>query len=180
MSDKKITRRELKKKELSRKSTKNLENKRSKIIDQNINEGSSENAKSCPECGFKNIVYAKFCKNCGQEFKQVKVKQNEGICPYCAEEIKPKAVKCKHCGEWLDKKAQLPKDSDDYSGIILLGVIFTILGGIIGLIISFYLVTREDKKTHDTGLILLIINIIWIFVLLMLYSSWMSSYYYYY
>ena len=23
-------------------------------------------------------------------------------CPYCAEDIKSKAIKCKHCGEWLD------------------------------------------------------------------------------
>ena len=23
-------------------------------------------------------------------------------CPYCAEDIKTKAIKCKHCGEWLD------------------------------------------------------------------------------
>ena len=26
-------------------------------------------------------------------------------CPYCAEDIKLKAIKCKHCGEWLNKDA---------------------------------------------------------------------------
>ena len=34
-------------------------------------------------------------------------------CPFCAEDIQDKAIKCKHCGEWLNKADVINKAIDD-------------------------------------------------------------------
>ena len=46
-------------------------------------------------------------------------------CPYCSEEISPKAVKCKHCGEFLDDDDGGGSSSGGgLSLVLILGIVF--------------------------------------------------------
>ena len=38
--------------------------------------------------------------------------EEKKLCPYCGEEILAVAKKCKHCGEWLDKKENVEKRTE--------------------------------------------------------------------
>jgi uncharacterized membrane protein YvbJ len=138
----------------------------------------------CPECGSKNSENAKFCKECGEDFTPINFSKTvTGICPYCAEKINPNAVKCKYCGEWLNEKAKRENKEEDHTLAIVLGYIFTVLGGVIGLIIGIYLIAQKDKRARNHGDLMIIVNVVWIFILIILISSWMSSvnsYNYYY
>jgi len=55
--------------------------------------------KYCRHCGrvvFANAVDCPYC------LKNLIKGDREKICPFCQERIKPGAIKCKHCGEFLD------------------------------------------------------------------------------
>ena len=47
------------------------------------------------------------------------------ICPYCQEEVKKEAKKCKHCGEILDVALRAAEEAKKSSG----GNVFNVAGG---------------------------------------------------
>ena len=60
----------------------------------------------CPKCGngffLKDHGYYK-CEDCGTYFY---FPDDMRLCPYCRAEIYAAALKCSHCGEWINKNAQ--------------------------------------------------------------------------
>ena len=77
-------------------------------------------------------------------------------CPFCGEEIKAKAIKCKHCGEFLEAESsentkdlgveQAPKSSDRSGCLVVFFVLLLI--GIIGAIVSPE--SNTDNTTSST------------------------------
>ena len=144
---------------------------------------------SCPSCNSVNPLDSVFCKECGSSLDSESVNNNDinqGVvsastqqtssnevgCPYCGGMIPSTATKCKHCGEWVKKsQSQVYNqqgDGDAHNVAIILGYIFTFLGGIIGLVIAIYLLTRDNESAKKHGMIQIVIFAIWIVVLIAL------------
>ncbi|MDD3005635.1 hypothetical protein [Flavobacterium sp.] len=89
-------------------------------------------------------------------------------CPFCAEEIKEEAVKCKHCGSQVDfKKGQdvekiKVNKHPDYITITILSAVLPIIGIILG-IVYFAKDRKIDKKLGEHAIVSSILfSILWL------------------
>jgi len=125
----------------------------------------------CPQCGSASDDMYGFCIKCGYEFP--KIPENEKACPLCGFPNPDEADYCVKCGTPLLFKSQFEGNNSALNPIvikkeviedskrirqnrtsrwlIIFGYIFSILGGIIGLIIAIYLSTRKDPVARKHG-----------------------------
>ena len=143
----------------------------------------------CPQCHTADDDKYGFCIKCGYEFP--KAKHSPYICPLCNYENPPEADFCVKCGSPLIFKQQfedpstaigpiiiqkkaIPDNTESTptsfttKALIVFGYIFSILGGLLGLIIAIYLITRKDPVAKKHGRIQLAIFIFYLVLLLIL------------
>ena len=146
--------------------------------------------KRCPQCGTATDDMYGFCIKCGYEFQ--KIEETGNICPLCAYSNPDEADFCVKCGTPLIFKNQveedtalnpivirkeIKRDANQYresktsSWLRLFGYIFSILGGIIGLIIAIYLSTRKDPRARKHGHIQLGIFLIYVIMIAIMFLT---------
>ena len=145
----------------------------------------------CPQCGTPSDDMYGFCIKCGHEFPEIQ--SEEDRCPLCGFNNPPEADYCVKCGTPLVFKQQfqgnpdsnlnpivikkeISHNADSYRNrtsrwLILFGYVFSILGGIIGLIIAIYLSTRKDPVARRHGHIQLAIFVFYIVLIAILFAT---------
>ena len=145
----------------------------------------------CPQCGSTNDDKYGFCVKCGFEFP--KIENIKDTCPLCGYVNPKEAEFCVKCGAPLIFKNQfennvvtmepimvekevsgnpeLPIGKKTSTWIIVLGYIFSILGGILGLIIAIYLSTRKDPVAKKHGHIQIAIYGFYLILIVILFAT---------
>ena len=148
--------------------------------------------KRCPQCGTVSDDQYGFCIKCGHEFPKIESKGD--VCPLCGFENPEEAEYCVKCGTPLIFKPQFKENPNgninqiiikkEISGntdelkehtpnkwLIIFGYVFSIFGGILGLIIAIYLSTRKDPISRRHGHVQLAIFVFYIALIGVLYLT---------
>ena len=146
----------------------------------------------CPQCGTTSDDIYGFCYKCGREFSNSA--PAEHTCPLCGYKNPDEADYCVKCGTPLVFKNQFEQTSTSSWGpivierktakapsksrkpqhrswLIIFGYIFSILGGLLGLIIAIYLSTRKDPNSRKHGHIQLAIFGFYLLLILIFYLT---------
>ena len=145
----------------------------------------------CPQCGTATDDMYGFCIKCGHEFPQIPVGEN--ACPLCGFPNPDEADYCVKCGTPLLFKSQFEGDHTAInpivikketpydpqqppikrtsSWLIIFGYVFSILGGVLGLIIAIYLSTRKDPHARKHGHIQLAIFVFYLIIIAILFAT---------
>lgn len=144
----------------------------------------------CPQCGSTTDDIYGFCIKCGHEFPKIEIDKH--TCPLCGYPNPEEADFCVKCGTPLVFKNQNPQNPQNPQQtinpiviervgqpqqprtsrlLIILGYLFSILGGILGLIIAIYLSTRKDPVARKHGHIQLAIFIFYVALIAILYAT---------
>lgn len=135
----------------------------------------------CPNCGEINNFGAKFCRSCGVKLEET------NFCPNCGTKNEPGSKFCSNCGASLSLNTPTmnqnyvnPEMTNTHSAATIIGYIFAILGGWIGLILGIYLITRENPTAKKNGKIIIILSIVmailWIVIGTLIGLATYSSY----
>ncbi|WP_409200619.1 zinc-binding protein [Methanobrevibacter sp. DSM 116169] len=142
----------------------------------------------CLKCGASTDDQFGFCVKCGAEFGDEKNEPLENICVNCGFRNVPNATRCVKCGaplilnnennifiqipkEDLNKKVESTSITKRQEVLIILGYIFSLLGGIIGFIIAIYLITRKNPTLKRHGALQLAILMFYIIIILLMYIN---------
>lgn len=144
----------------------------------------------CPQCGTTSDDQYGFCIKCGWEFERIE--QPPSQCPLCGFANPDEADFCVKCGTPLLFKNQFMENDREVTPIVInktftrenkpsggmrwlviFGYLFSILGGLLGMIIAIYLVTRKDPSLRKHGTIQLAIFAFYIVLIAALYATGM-------
>lgn len=145
----------------------------------------------CPQCGSTSDNQYGFCIKCGYEFPEMSL--DEDTCPLCGYTNPDEADYCVKCGTPLLFKNQFEQNQSTLNPIVIkkevihdptqlrtkktsrllivLGYLFSILGGLLGLIIAIYLSTRKDPEARKHGHIQLAIFCFYVALIIVLYAT---------